>query len=172
MSRYIITGNLGIPQNVSSTVSWLREYGPVLRRCDPEMSLTLAGKNPDKTLLKEAAEFGAKVIASPPDMSVILKEADVYICPSDNGSGIKLRIMDGLKLGLPVVAHKMSSRGYEKCLGSSMFVYDDSSSFIEAVKAARSQSADRDSLIDEYKATFSFKAGVERLKAVFQDFQR
>ena len=168
MSRYIITGNLEITQNVTSTTAWLREYGPVLQSLDPEMSLTVAGKNPSKAIMAEADRLGATVVASPPDMSVLLREADVYICPSDNGSGIKLRIMDGLKMGLPIVAHILSSRGYEYCVGKNMFVYNDRESFIGAVKSALSLTGDRQALIAEYQRVFSFASGVVRMRSILQ----
>lgn len=168
MSRYIITGNLGIAQNVTSTLSWIREYGPLLRREDPEMSLTLAGKNPSPHILKAAEAFGAKVIPSPPDMSVCLSDADIYICPADNGSGIKLRVMDGLKSGLPVVAHVLASRGYEHFIGKNLFVYDDGASFARAVREAREMTGDKEALISSYREFFSFKAGVKRLQEALQ----
>ena len=163
MSRYIITGNLSSRQNISSISSWLREYASVLRDIDPGMSLTLAGKNPHQEILEEALKTGAAVIPSPENMSALIENADVYICPADNGGGIKLRVMDGLRFGLPVVAHVLASRGYEPFIGKSLYLYEDEASFRLAVDSARKASLNKSLLIDLYRSIFSFESGVARL---------
>lgn len=168
MSNYIITGNLSSPQNVTSIEAWLREYCPVLRETDPDMRLTVAGRNPDIAIIKASESAGALVIPSPEDLSGLLQAADVYICPADNGSGIKLRVMDGLKFGLPVVAHSLAARGYEPFVGKSLFVYDEEASFRISVRRAVEAGFDRDSLIRQYKEIFSFEAGVKRLHEVLK----
>ena len=94
----------------------------MLRETDPSAELTVAGRSPAASILEAASSAGARVVPSPEDMSVLIREADIYICPSDNGSGIKLRMMDGLKQGLPVVAHVLASRGYEMFVGKSVFL--------------------------------------------------
>ena len=169
MSKYIITGNLGSPQNITSISSWLRDFAPVLRDVDPGMELTVAGKSPAPAILEAASEAGVKVVPSPVDMSGLLREADIYICPADNGSGIKLRMMDGLKQGLPVVAHVLASRGYEMFVGKSVYLYDSKESFRRAVVNARGMSQDKESLIELYREFFSFEAGVKRLRSVMED---
>lgn len=168
MSRYIITGNLGSRQNVVSISAWLREYARHLFRIDPEAVLVIAGKNPDEAIISAASAFGARVVPSPKDMSELLLDADIYICPSDNGSGIKLRVMDGLKYGLPVVAHTLASRGYEAFIGTSLFLYDDEPSFEEALHAARGMSGKREVLKKQYEQVFSFQSGVNRLRKILE----
>ena len=168
MSRYIITGNLSSPQNVSSITAWLREYAPVLKDVDPGMALTVAGRSPAATILEAASAVGARVVPSPEDMSALLKEADIYICPSDNGSGIKLRMMDGLKQGLPIVAHVLAARGYEMFVGKSVFLYDSGDTFRKAVADALGMHCDREELIGLYRECFSFEAGVKRLRDIVE----
>lgn len=168
MSRYIITGNLSSPQNVACILPWLRHYGPALFSADSDAQLTLAGKYPDSTLVEAASALGANVIASPPDMKPLLSEADIYICPSDNGSGIKLRVMDGLGAGLPVIAHKSALRGYEAFDGAGIFTYHDIDSFIEAISKCRDWDYDREDLRKRYLEVFSFPSGVERLRSILE----
>lgn len=164
--RYIISGNLSARQNLMSILPWLKAYYPVLKDADPEGTLILAGREPGPELLSLCAELGVEVIASPENMDEIVGSADIYLCPSDNGSGIKLRIMDGLRNGLPVVANQLATRGYESFIGKGIYQYKDLDSFREAIIAANSANIDREVMKAAYKETFSFAAGVSRLSSI------
>ena len=59
-----------------------------------------------------------ELIPNPEDMNKVIGSGDIYICPTRVGGGLKLRIMDGLKLGLPVITHDCSSRGYDAFYGT------------------------------------------------------
>ena len=164
--RYILTGNLSVRQNIDSFRTWMQEGWPVLLETDPEAVLTVAGRDPDPEV--EAlcrGEERIRLVPSPPDMEPLLREADIYLCPADNGSGIKLRVMDGLRQGLPVVAHRKAARGYEPFVGKGLFLYDDAQTLRRALRAA-AVPVDRAGMIRAYQSLFSFEAGVKRLSAL------
>ena len=163
MRRYIITGNLSSRQNLLSILPWLETYYPVLREVDPEGHLLLAGKQPTYELTSLCERLGIELIPSPEDMDAVVSGADIYICPSDNGSGIKLRLMDGLKNGLPVVTHQLSTRGYEAFLDKGVYPYSDIESFRRAILSAINDATDHGQMKETYKKQFSFSAGVRRL---------
>lgn len=163
MRRYIITGNLSSRQNLLSILPWLETYYPVLREVDPEGHLLLAGKQPTDELTSLCERLGIELIPSPEDMDAVVSGADIYICPSDNGSGIKLRLMDGLKNGLPVVTHQLSTRGYEAFLDRGVYPYSDIESFRSAILSAINDGTDHRQMKETYKKQFSFSAGVMRL---------
>ena len=90
------------------------------------------------------------------------------LCPTALGSGLKLRIMDGLKTGMPVLTHYVSLRGYEPFLDRFVFSYADAESFRTALRKMKSISWNREEIIRAYKDVFSFEAGVERLRKIVQ----
>ena len=83
--------------------------------------------------------------------------------------GLKLRNMDGLKSGLPVLTHFVSARGYEYMLDKEcLFVYSDQQSFISAVTSmTRLQTSKRD-IINIYSSFYSLQIGVERLRFILE----
>lgn len=164
--RYIISGNLSARQNLNSIMPWLRDYYPVLKEAEPDARLILAGRNPGAELLSLCAHLGVEVIASPDNMDEILDSADIYLCPSDNGSGIKLRMMDGLSHGLPVIAHKLAVRGYESFVGNGIYPYEDIEGFRNAIAEVGKGQIDREAMKAAYKRQFSFRAGVSRLSGI------
>ena len=169
--RFLITGNLGATQTEDSIFPWIKDYFPVLKEVFPDASLTLAGRSPSPRLCHLAEQNGIEVIPSPVEMLPILSKAKYYICPTSLGGGLKLRVMDGLSTGLPVVCHEVSARGYEAFIDSgSLFVYNDIASFRTQLKKLRDTELNKDSAISLYEQIFSFGSGLERLKKLLQKY--
>ena len=165
--RFLITGSLDATQNKRSIIPWLHHYYPILKELIPNSTLVIAGKNPSSEYEEICNKLGVTLIASPKDMQPIIDEANIYICPMNLGGGLKLRVMDGLKNGLPVLCHEISARGYDEMVRKGyVFVYHDMQSFIENVNKISSSVFDRDEIIEAYNMLFSFEAGVDRLRDV------
>ena len=166
---FLITGDLGIRQTEVSLFSWAKRYYPILAERQPGARVVIAGKRPSKRLRSMCQTFGFELIPSPPDMSAVLARGRYYICPTELGGGLKLRIMDGLKAGLPVLTHAVSARGYEVFEGFCLFSYRDEDSFRHALDQLLSRPVDPISVQARYREVFSFDAGVERMRTIFID---
>lgn len=165
---YVITGNLGMMQTELSLIPWLEDEYPVLMEEEPEAHVIVAGKAPTERILTECRKRGVEVVDTPADMGAVLARGRYYLCPTSLGSGLKLRIMDGLKTGMPVVTHYVSLRGYESFLDRFVFSYTDAESFRTALRKMKVAPWSREEIICAYKEEFSFEAGVERLRKILQ----
>lgn len=165
--RFVITGGLGSKQNEDSLIPWLTTYFPVLKEKVTDAQLVLAGRSPSEKLIKVAIDMGAEVIPSPVNMVPILESGDYYICPTDRGGGLKLRIMDGLKYGMPVLTHTVSARGYDEMINKGMvFSYHDKVSFIESLNIMLSTNLSQQYICECYADKFSFNSGIKLLKKI------
>ena len=170
-NRFVITGSLSSMQTYLSLERWIRDYYPLLKSVFSESTLTVAGKDPSQELVNLCQSQGIRIIPSPPNMDDILCEADYYICPTSLGGGLKLRIMDGLKWGLPVVTHAVSARGYEAFKDAGcLFAYSNKEEFAAALEHLKLTSFDKEQVQTLYYSTFSFAAGVEKLKKIIPFF--
>lgn len=170
--KFVITGNLSARQTEESLNLWLELFYPVLEKEIGECSLTIAGKNPSSLFIKRCKLLGIDVIPSPISIETIVGEASIYICPVSLGGGMKLRVMDGLRQGIPVIAHEVSARGYELFIKKGyMFVYNDVISFEKALHYVKESTLKRQDVIELYQAVFSFKSGVERLKSILKTYE-
>lgn len=165
---FAITGNLGARQTVSSLVPFLSDYYPVLKEVVPGARLVVAGKDASDAMKDRLEAVGAEFIDTPDDMSSVLARARYYLCPVDCGGGIKLRVMDGLRQGMPALVHRVSARGYEAFLGKSLFVYDSPESFRSALSELLQCRETPVECRKRYDRVFSFDAGVERLRNLLQ----
>ncbi|HCV79941.1 MAG: hypothetical protein CMP13_17970 [Zunongwangia sp.] len=170
--KFIITGSLGSYQTEASIIPFLKFYFPLLIKEYPDCNLIIAGKNPSKRLKELCGKFkNINVIPNPKRMEEVVCKADIYLCPTSIGGGLKLRIMDGFRLGLPVISHKVSARGYEvfEKYGA-LRVYKDQESFLDGVKKTslylKNNNIDNEFIKDLYDKNFSFESGLRRLKSI------
>lgn len=166
-THFVITGNLSAVQTVKSLSPWITQYYPVIKNVIPDALLTIAGKKPGKSLVDLCGRYGINLIASPKCMDSILSDASCYICPVNMGGGVKLRVMDGLKNGLPVISHEVSVRGYDMFVKQGIIMpYHDVDSFRKALIRYKETKFLRKEIYRIYNDILSFDAGVDRLKAV------
>jgi len=166
-NRFVITGSLSSMQTYLSLENWIRDYYPILKLVFPESTLTIAGKNPSAELVNLCQSQGIRIIASPPNMDDILCEADYYICPTSLGGGLKLRIMDGLRWGLPIVTHAVSARGYDAFKDAGcLFAYNNKEEFADVLWRLKSTVFDKKQVQTLYNSIFSFDVGVEKVKKI------
>lgn len=165
---FVITGSLSAVQTYESLKTWIEEYYPVLLKTCEGATLTIAGKSPSQELLNICHEKNIRIIPSPVSMEDILLSAKYYICPVNLGGGIKLRIMDGLKSGLPVLTHDVSLRGYEMYQDRYVIGYHDKDSFANGVKKMIKTEYNSISVQNAYTSYFSFTSGMERFKNILK----
>lgn len=169
---FLITGSLNTFQSEFSIVTFLEDFYSDLLNIFPESKLIIAGKNPSNKMKSICNRFSTVcLIANPNNMQEIISLGDVYICPTSIGGGLKLRVMDGLKAGLPVITHIVSSRGYEDFKNANcMFIYDNKSTFKECLEKVilliQSRKIKRDTILNIYESIFSYESGVERLRKI------
>lgn len=164
INNFIITGNLGAKQSNESLIQWLNVYYPALKSVFPHANLTIAGKNPSEDLKQLCKNLNIELIASPSSMTPLLEKSDCYICPTSMGGGLKLRIMDGLKHGLPVITHSVSARGYHDFVEhGNVIPYNSVESFISACQKIKSTTYNKTNIQSLYSNIFSFQNGCRQL---------
>lgn len=108
--KIVISGTIGNVQNLDGINYFLDE----LYACVPaECEVIITGKNAPQSLMERIASLpNVKVVPNPENIDAIVSQCDIFLCPTRLGGGMKLRVMDGFRNGLPVIAHRVSARGY------------------------------------------------------------
>ncbi len=167
---FVITGSLCFKQSLLPIMNFIHRYWPLLQQNVPTAELLIAGRNPEPQLCKlcEATEH-ITIIANPEHIENVVQQADYYICPIYSGSGRKLRIIDGLKQGLPILCHKVSASGYESLADQDcLFSYHDEKSFVISLQQMMNAQLSADKVYQTYRECFSLEKGQQRLKEILQ----
>jgi glycosyltransferase involved in cell wall biosynthesis len=104
---------------------WLgREIWPEVERRVPGARLLIVGRNPDAAV-RALASDSIEVVPSPPDVRPSLARAAVAVAPLRAGGGSRLKILEALDAGRPVVATPLGAEGLERLLGRGVFLAED-----------------------------------------------
>jgi len=164
--KLVISGTLSSVQTMDALDYFLDELYPYI---PDNYNIIITGRKPsDKHVKIINSHSNITLYPNPSDISVIVADGDIYICPTKVGGGVKLRIMDGLKLGLPVITHSISARGYEIFENKSYFqIFNSPASFVDSLnKLSESISKKELNKFDiqtDYYNYFSFESGMNRI---------
>lgn len=167
----VISGSLITYQTYIGVKDFFENYFDLAKEVIPNLSILIAGRNPSEDILKYQHDNPDRVqiIPNPEDIISLVRQGSIYLCPTCIGGGLKLRAMDGLKSGLPVLAHVVSARGYDYYFGKEYFrAYSDRDSFKKGLMEllAFTERAEQVSeLINkEYYEYFGYESGLERFR--------
>jgi glycosyltransferase involved in cell wall biosynthesis len=110
----------------------LLERWPELRRTGPLDRLVIVGRAASAHLTGgDAVEIRSDV----PDVAAALADTDVLLVPLRNGGGVRVKVIEALALGLPVVSTPVGVEGLGIEPGVHAVVADDVDGFADAVRA-------------------------------------
>jgi glycosyltransferase involved in cell wall biosynthesis len=154
---------------------WLVEHAlPALRRIHHDVHLIIAGRNPAPALAGlRRPECSVVGNPSQAEMNRLIDESNIFVCPTSAGGGVKYKVLDGLRRGIPVVAHQNSCEGYEDAFSVAVRAYKDVETFCEQVgdllRSLNSEQLRTQEIRRCYAANYSFDSGVRFWNMVLQE---
>lgn len=154
-------------------VEWLLEdIWPSLLADDRNRSLTLVGSSPPTDEERFANVTNVRATGFVPDVRPYMNQASIYICPIRTGGGTRLKILDAMAMGMPLVATAMSVEGLNLETGEHFLQAETPSEFVEAVRELEENESLRTSLArsarDEAVTRFSWETIGETLDDAYQ----
>lgn len=124
--------SMGWAPNVDAAL-WLgREIWPEVVAHVPQARLLLVGKDPAPAVRALAGER-VEVTGTVADVRPFLARARVVVAPLRAGGGTRLKIMEALDVGRPVVATSLGCEGMEDLVGQGVLVADTAVDLAEAI---------------------------------------
>jgi glycosyltransferase involved in cell wall biosynthesis len=109
----LFVGSMFYPPNLEGVQWFVREVLPLIRKRDPNVTFTVIGRSPTdlppswRWLESEGIEF----IGTVPDIAQYVRSARVEICPLLRGTGTRVKILESLAFGTPVVSTRIGAFG-------------------------------------------------------------
>lgn len=175
ISKYpsiVISGAMHSTQTKKGITDFYNNYWNNTQNILKDFQLTLTGRNPYGEIYRQMNKHNnVNIVPNPTNIYEIIAKNNIYCCPTCVGGGIKLRVMDGLRLGLFILVHKISARGYDAFFEYPWFqVYDDQDSYVNALQKIKEQLAYHNpkDIQQKYNSYFSFEAGINRLDDILR----
>lgn len=127
-------GTMSWLPNIDAVQWFVGEILPLLRAKRPGTRVCVVGSNPAKTVVALGKrDPGVVVTGTVPDVRPYAKECGVFVVPLRSGSGVRVKILNALAMGLPVVSTAVGAEGIAVTHGENILIADTPQSFADAV---------------------------------------
>lgn len=125
------SGNLGYAPNNDAAMMLVKSILPALRSVIPSLRLALIGAHADAQLLREAALDPDTVITGyVDDIAGHITRSQVYVCPVRYGTGMRVKILEAMSAGMPIVTYPVNVEELPVRHGEHLMVADTEEQFI------------------------------------------
>lgn len=108
----IFIGTMDWYPNADAVRFFLREVWSRLAQSDSRYRFDIVGSNPPEDIRQlAAADSRIHIHGYVEDLSALLTQAGIFICPIRDGGGTKLKVLDAFAAGFPMVAHPVACEG-------------------------------------------------------------
>lgn len=129
----LFTGTMYWPPNVDCVQHFCRDILPLIRIQIPECTFTIAGQRPVESVRRLADEPGVRITGYLEDDREVARQCGVFVVPLRSGSGVRVKILNAMAMGLPVVSTSVGAEGIDAVNGEHLIIADSPADFADAV---------------------------------------
>jgi glycosyltransferase involved in cell wall biosynthesis len=128
----LFLGALDWPPNADAVTFFLSSIWPGIRAALPAARVSIVGRGEAALARQFAATPGVRFTGRVPDIEPWIRGSRVMVVPIRSGSGMRVKILDALARGLPVVATGVGWEGIEAVPGTHLLTADEADAFAAA----------------------------------------
>jgi glycosyltransferase involved in cell wall biosynthesis len=129
----IYSGALSYSANFDAVAYFLAEIFSRIRREYPQAKLYVTGKLDGVPVEQLPQQDGVEFTGYVDDIQAKVAESEVCVVPLRVGGGTRLKVLEALALGTPVVSTSKGVEGLEASDGEEVLISDDPQGFAHAV---------------------------------------
>jgi sugar transferase (PEP-CTERM/EpsH1 system associated) len=129
----VFTGSMDWLPNEDAMLYFCRDILPLIRRQEPQVTLSIVGRAPTPAVQRLAAEHNVVVTGRVDDVRPFMGHAAVYIVPLRIGGGTRLKIFEAMAMGKAVVSTTVGAEGLPVTSGTHVTLADEPHTFAQAV---------------------------------------
>ncbi len=150
-------GTLDWTPNLEGIEWFLRDVWPKVQEKREKLQFHLAGRKMPVGL-QSLHETGIIAFGEVPDADAFLRSLQLFIVPLHSGSGIRIKLLEAMALGLPVVSTTIGAEGIPVVNGTHLLLADTAEEFANAI------------LLIVNDPEFGYQLGTESRKLIAEHF--
>lgn len=172
----LFCGSMDVTMNIEASLRFSKEIFPLIKRSIPSAEFWIVGRNPERKVLKLINLEGVKVTGSVENVRPYYEKAKVVVAPFRYGAGTKLKVLEAMAMGVPVVSTDVGYKGIDAIPGRHLLVKNENGQIaeciIELVKNRRLRekicSAARKLVEEKYSWSFIMGNLIKQLESLVQ----
>ena len=114
VQRVAFVGWYRYPPNEAAALELVRDVMPAVRAADGPRSLELIGPGPTRAMIDAAAAVpDVAIVGEVPEVRSRLRAAGVLVVPVRSGGGTRLKILEAIACGVPIVSTQLGIEGLD-----------------------------------------------------------
>jgi sugar transferase (PEP-CTERM/EpsH1 system associated) len=138
----LFVGSMNYHANIDAALYCAREIWPEIRQARPEMEFVIAGSRPVPEIVALGQQKGIRVTGTVDDIRPFYLSAAAVVIPARVGSGTRLKALEAMAAGVPIVSTTLGVEGLNAEPGREVIVADTPSAFAAAVIGLQDGSAE------------------------------
>ena len=171
----LLIGTIGYPPNEDSVIYFCQEILPLIEERVPDINLLVVGHAPSKRVLAFSSRANITITGSVPEVLPYYERSSILVAPLRAGGGTRLKILEAMAYGVPVVSTAIGCEGLDVQDGQELFIADAPADFANAVvQLLRDQALSqhlRQNALALVKHKYDWMVIVNQLEAIYQDIQ-
>ncbi len=140
--RIVFVASMDYHANIDAAMFFARDIWPaVSARLGGDYRFTIVGKNPPPQIRALQGQSGIEVTGTVPDVRPYYREALAVVVPLRVGGGTRLKILEAMAAGVPVVSTTLGAEGLEVDPGRDILTADTPAEMAEAIASLRDRPA-------------------------------
>lgn len=127
----LYVGSMHYYPNIDAVTYFCANIYEPIRQQYPTVQLQIVGHLPPPEVQQLGQRPGILVTGSVPDVRPYYAQATVFCVPLRLGGGTRLKIIEAMAMGLPVVSTTVGAEGLDICPGENILIADDPVTFAQ-----------------------------------------
>ena len=126
-------GSLDWTPNQEGLIWFLKKCWPKLNKKFPELKFYVAGRNAPDWFQKKMELDNVIFEGEVPDAYDFMNSKSIMVAPLFSGSGMRIKIIEGMALGKPIVTTTIGTEGISTTNDENIVIADNETDFVQAV---------------------------------------
>jgi glycosyltransferase involved in cell wall biosynthesis len=110
--RLLFVGSMDYHANIDAMTWFVQEIWPAISRRHPELQFTIVGRDPGPSI-RALASSRIEVTGTVDDVRHYYASATAVMVPLRSGSGTRLKILEAMAAGVPIISTRLGAEGIE-----------------------------------------------------------
>ncbi|MGI5917743.1 MAG: glycosyltransferase [Anaerolineae bacterium] len=172
----LFTGKMDYRPNVDAMLWFHRQVWPQVRQRVPDARLYVVGKSPHRRLAPLQRDPSVHLTGYVPDILPYFGGADAYVVPLRMGGGTRLKVLEAMAAGVPLVSTPLGAEGIDLDPEEHAIIADTPDAFAEGlvrviqdIRMARTMAAAARRLVEQQ---YDWQSIAPRLEAMYAGLSR
>jgi sugar transferase (PEP-CTERM/EpsH1 system associated) len=123
-SNLLFVGSMNYLPNVDAAEFFVRDVLPLVARDVPEVTFSIVGTRPSAAVMRLANNPRIRVTGRVPDVRPYYAAASATVVPLRAGGGVRMKILEAMAMGMPIVATTVGAEGLNLAPGRDLLIGD------------------------------------------------